>query len=174
MLRYISFRDKETPLGYKTLNIDERIDIYNNYDDSQYDDFITNALQIFEKYKNRCNPSNIRLLKIDNNCKFGDIHIHMHGGYQCNKNGQWSNNCFPSFCDIGYTFNNKDIKCIKDICMKNTVKKNVFGILAIIFLVLFIMLLIIILCCAKNFISVIILIIFLVLFIIFLILYLTT
>ena len=171
MLRYIPLPDKETPLGYKTLNIDERIDIYNKYDDSQYDNFITNALQIFQKYKNRCNPNNIRLLKIDNNCEFGD---HMHGGYQCNSNGQWSNNCFPSFCDIGYTFNNKDNKCIKDICMENTVKKNVFGILAIIFFVLFIMLLIIILCGFKNFISVIILIIFLFLFIIFLILYLTT
>jgi hypothetical protein len=173
MLRYIPLPDKETPLGYKTLNIDERIDIYNNYDDSQYDNFITYALQIFEKYKNRCNPSNIRLLKIDNNCKF-EGEQHMHGGYQCNTNGKWSNNCFPSFCDIGYTFNNKDIKCIKDICMKNTAKKKVFGILVIIFLVLFIMLLIIMLCGFKNFISVIILIIFLVLFIIFLILYLTT
>lgn len=173
MLRYIPLPDKETPLGYKTLNIDERIDIYNNYDDSQYDNFITYALQIFEKYKNRCNPSNIRLLKIDNNCKF-EGEQHMHGGYQCNTNGKWSNNCFPSFCDIGYTFNNKDIKCIKDICMKNTAKKKVFGILVIIFLVLFIMLLIIMLCGFKNFISVIILIIFLVLFITFLILYLTT
>lgn len=173
MLYYKAFTDHETPLGYKTLNIDERIDIYNNYDDSQYDNFITNAIQIFEKYKNRCNPSNFRLLKIDNNCKFEDIN--MHGGYQCdNTNGKWSNDCLPSFCDIGYTFNNKIIKCIEDICMKNTVKKNVFGILAIIFLVLFIILLIITLCGYKNFISVIILIIFLILFILFLILYLAT
>jgi len=54
MLRYMAFPDKETLFGYKTLNIDERKDIYNNYDDSQYENFITNALQIFEKYKNRC------------------------------------------------------------------------------------------------------------------------
>jgi len=77
-------------------------------------------------------PSNIRLLKIDNNCKFGDIHIH--GGYQCNTDGKLINNCFPSFCVIGYTFNNKDIKCIKIYACKILLNKcfwntgnNIFG-----------------------------------------------
>lgn len=48
--------EKKIPLEYQINEIDERVNILNGYDDSIYQDFIDNALLIFEKYKTKCNP----------------------------------------------------------------------------------------------------------------------
>ena len=81
------YESKTVPLEYTIRNIDERIDIYNDYDDSKYQQFIDNAKNIFNKYENNCNPYNKNLLKIDNACIFEDEH--MHGGYECKIDGTW-------------------------------------------------------------------------------------
>lgn len=105
------------PLEYQINLIDERVKIFNSYDDSIYQDFIDEALKIFDKYKKRCNPNNKNLLYITEKCTFDNSKIH--GGYQCNDDGTWSDICIPSFCDYGYYFDKIEKKCIKDICIKN-------------------------------------------------------
>jgi len=109
------------PLEYQIYKIDERVKLYNKYDDSKYQDFINKALKIFEKYKKRCNPNNKNLLFINDECYFKDPHLH--GGYECDNIGFWSRKCVPSYCDNGYIYDKRENKCIKDLCI-NTEQKN--------------------------------------------------
>ena len=113
---YINKDTVNIPLEYQIHEIDERVQLYNGYDDSKYQDFIDEALKIFSKYKIRCNPKNKKLLFISDKCKFSDFR--MHGGYECDNNGFWSNKCVPSYCDSGYIYSKIENKCIKDICIK--------------------------------------------------------
>ena len=113
--------DKENksniPLEYQINEIDERVNIYNGYDDSKYQDFINEAKKIFKKYETQCNPKNKNLLLINNKCYF--LGNHLHGGFPCDKNGFWNKNkCVPSYCDIGYIYNKTENKCVKDFCFK--------------------------------------------------------
>ena len=105
------------PLEYQINLIDERAKIFNSYDDSIYQDFIDEAINIFNKYKKRCNPNNKNLLFITEKCSFNNSKIH--GGYQCNDDGTWSDICVPSFCDYGYYYDRIQKTCIKDVCIKN-------------------------------------------------------
>ena len=113
-----SYQDKNPiPREYLVHPVDERVDIFQNYDDSLYDKFISEAKKIFEKYKTKCNKDNLKLLLDPNNKKDcykikGDSHAH--GGYKCNEKGEWSDECVPYYCDIGYYFDVYKNKCMKD------------------------------------------------------------
>ena len=73
------------------------------------------ANQIFLSYKSTCNPNNKKLLLINEECTFEDIHLH--GGYKCSDDGTWSSDCSPSYCDNGYFFDEINEKCIEEeIC----------------------------------------------------------
>ena len=100
------------PLEYKVTPIDERVNIFHNYKDSYYDLFIKEALNIFNKYKTKCNPNNKKLVNMNSKCKekFGDNFIF--GGYECDEDGTWSNKCVYYFCDIGYVYDFKLNKCV--------------------------------------------------------------
>ena len=53
--------EKNIPLEYQINLVDERVPIYNGYDvqsDSNYQEFINAAKDIFKKYKTKCNPKN--------------------------------------------------------------------------------------------------------------------
>ena len=103
------------PLEYQVNEIDFRVPIYNGYDDQLYDNFIMVANQIFLSYKSTCNPNNKKLLLINEECTFEDIHLH--GGYKCSDDGTWSSDCSPSYCDNGYFFDEINEKCIEEeIC----------------------------------------------------------
>ena len=109
---------KNIPLEYEINEIDERVNIFNGYDDSKYQDFIDEAKKIFKKYETQCNPKNKNLLLIDYKCYFlGQPHLH--GGFPCDVNGFWNKKkCVPSYCDIGYIYDKRENKCIKDVCFK--------------------------------------------------------
>ena len=117
-----------TPREYLTHEVDERVNIYQNYDDSIYQQFIDEAKKIFEKYndKKECNPKNKKLLFDPNNNKECYKFIedeHAHGGYLCNnETKQWSDTCVPYYCDIGYYFDTYKNKCIKDHCTEEDKK----------------------------------------------------
>ena len=104
----------KVPLEYEVSAPDEKSEIFENFDEN-YDVFINEAKKFFEKYKGECNSDNKNLLKISEECegKFGNKYTH--GGYECGNDGKWSNNCIPSYCDMGYTFDKADKKCIKDL-----------------------------------------------------------
>jgi hypothetical protein len=110
-----------TPKEYLVYPVDERVNIYQKYDDSIYDIFINEAKRIFTKYneEQQCNPDNLLLTYEPNNseCYNFNNDSHAHGGYQCNKTSKtWSNICKPFYCDIGYYFDTFQNKCIRDIC----------------------------------------------------------
>ena len=100
------------PLEYLLTPVDERINIYQNFKDSNYDLFINEALKIIEKYKTRCNPFNKRLVYYSDNCKGKFENDYTFGGYECDNDGFWSKKCVPMFCDIEYVYNHKLNKCI--------------------------------------------------------------
>ncbi len=112
---YYDRRENIFPLEYRIQEIDERVELYNGYDDSKYQDFINEAKKIFEKYKTQCNPKNKNLLLISEKCIFSDYRLH--GGYQCGNDGIWSNICVPSYCDAGFIFDKKLNKCIENPCI---------------------------------------------------------
>ena len=124
-----SYQEKNPiPREYLIHPIDERVNIYQNYDDSIYQQFIDKAKIIFDKYnkKGECNPNNIKLLfENDTNCYKIEGDEHAHGGYLCdNKTGNWSNICKPYYCDIGYYFDTYKNKCIKDQCTEEKEEDN--------------------------------------------------
>ena len=100
------------PLEYLVTEVDEKIEIYENFKDNNYNIFIEEAKKIFDKYKTKCNPKNKKLVYVTDKCngKFGNEYTY--GGYECGDNGLWSNKCIPSYCDIEYVFNHKLGKCI--------------------------------------------------------------
>ena len=107
------------PREYQFDPVDERIDLYSHYSDSNYDIFIDEGLKIYNKYNknNECNPKNERLLLHDDKCqKFEEVGLeNAHGGYKCNKEGHWDKSkCFPYYCDIGYFYDRYQNKCVKE------------------------------------------------------------
>ena len=146
-----SYQEKNPiPREYLMHEVDERINIYQNYDDTILEQFIIEAKKIFEKYnvKKECNPKNQKLLYDSNNkidCYFFEEDEHAHGGYLCNETGQWSNICMPYYCDIGYYFDTYQNKCIKDQCTESEENKDEddeFPVLVVILIVLFVIIVI--------------------------------
>ena len=126
---YTYQKKNPTPREYLIHPVDERINIFKSYDDSLYEDFISEAKKIFKKYNNdnKCNPENLDLLYEPNNkeCYNFEKDSHAHGGYECNqKTGNWSKICKPYYCDIGYYFDKYQNKCIKDICTEEEEDDN--------------------------------------------------
>ena len=39
-----------------------------------------------------------------------------HGGYACKDDGTWDTVCVAAYCDMGYRFDQKRKKCVKDVC----------------------------------------------------------
>ena len=140
---YENETDTKIPLEYQVNEIDLRVPIYNGYNDLLYDNFIMMANQIFKMSKSECNPDNKKLLLINEECTFEDIHLH--GGYKCSDDGTWSSDCSPSYCDNGYFFDEINEKCIEEeICDKIDKKKNKnYLIISILFLCAFILFLVI-------------------------------
>ena len=108
--------DSKTPLEYEFSAPDEKSEIFENFDENTYEKFVKKAKNIFEKYKQECNYDNKNLLKITEECdgKLGNNYTH--GGYECGSDGKWTNSCVASYCDLGYTFDRINKKCIKDYC----------------------------------------------------------
>ena len=119
-----------TPREYLIHPVDERVNIFESYNDSLYDQFISEAKNILSKYNDeqKCNPNNLDLLYDPlnkNECYVFENDTHAHGGYECDpETGKWSNICKPYYCDIGYYFDKYQNKCIKDICTETEEEKK--------------------------------------------------
>jgi hypothetical protein len=105
------FYDKDNfsvPLEYEVTPVDERISLYENFNESNYHVFAQKAKEIFKKYENECSKSKTNLFLLDNNCSLG--------GYPC-VNGKWNKEkCVQFYCDLGYIFDKGSQKCIPDNC----------------------------------------------------------
>ena len=104
------------PEEFQVTPVDERIDIYNAYDDSLYQSFIEKAKKIFKKYneEGKCNPDNKNLKMLSKECdkEFDSV---THGGYECGKDGKWTKKCKPFYCHKNYYFDYVNEKCVKDV-----------------------------------------------------------
>ena len=106
--------DKETPLEYEVNPIDIRIKLYKEFSSNTYNEFVNEALKIFNESKEKCYSNN--LIKFDEECD-KNFEKHTHGGYACNnEENTWSNSCVEAYCDLGYSFDKNNKKCVKDIC----------------------------------------------------------
>ena len=126
--------DLSHPLEYEITPVDEIVNIYNP--EIEYKAFINESLKIFEKYKTKCNPKNMKLVLVTDECDKIFENNYTHGGYECGENGFWTKNCVASYCDIGYIFDFNTKRCIIDICSNNSNnnKNSDFNIFFIIFL----------------------------------------
>lgn len=108
---------EQIPNSFKVNEVDEKTNIYHSYDDSYYNEFIEEAKKILDKYNNdlECNKDNSNLVYENDKCTFlGDEHAH--GGYKCNNQGKWGNECKKSYCDIGYYYDKTTGNCEIDGC----------------------------------------------------------
>ena len=117
---FFDLEDKNVPLEYEITPVDIRLNFYQDFTDKTYDSFIEQILNIFTKIEERCYAN---LIKFDEKCD-GNYKKYKHGGYKCNDDGTWSNNCVEAYCDMGYSFNQKTKKCIKDICSSIPIEED--------------------------------------------------
>jgi hypothetical protein len=104
------------PLEYQITPVDEITNIFEMFTDENYDLFVNESLEVFKKYKTRCNPKNKKLVFYTSKCDGSFKNKYTHGGYECGDDGLWTTKCVPSYCDIGYIFDYTKNKCIYDIC----------------------------------------------------------
>ena len=104
------------PEEFQVTPVDERIDIYDSYDDNLYQKFIDKAKEIFKKYNedNKCNPNNKNLKMLNKECD-KNFNNYTYGGYECGIDGKWSKICKPFYCHKDYYFDYVNQKCVKDV-----------------------------------------------------------
>lgn len=109
---YHEFQESHIPQEYDVQTPDKRINIFNNYDDAFYQEFINEAIEVLDSYKENCNPNHKMLVLFSDECKFDN---HLHGGYACGSDSKWNNksDCIPTYCDSGYYYNKISNSCIK-------------------------------------------------------------
>ena len=108
---YHEFQESHIPQEYDVQFPDKRIKIYKEYDDASYQEFINEAIEVLDSYKENCNPNHTMLVLFSDECKFNN---HLHGGYACGSDLKWNkSNCIPVYCDGGYYYNKISNSCIK-------------------------------------------------------------
>ena len=106
----------DIPLEYEVAQVDDVVDIYEKFDNTNYVKFIQEAKNILQKYNMSCIKNNKKIVLVTSKCdgKFGNDYTH--GGYECGDDGKWTSNCVASYCDVGYIFDYNKNKCVVDIC----------------------------------------------------------
>ena len=112
------YEKNQIPREYQLNPVDERVDIYEPYSDFIYDDFISEGLKIFKKYKTECNPKNKKLTLFTDDCYNIPNIQYSHGGKVCGDDGKWSDKCAPIYCDFGYYFDDYKQKCEINVCLQ--------------------------------------------------------
>ncbi len=110
---FYDLNDKDVPLEYEVTPVDKRINLYEEFKDDTYYLFVEEFLNIFNEINSKCYSNN--LIKFSEKCD-SNFKKHTHGGYACNNDGTWSNKCVEAYCDLGYSFDKNQKKCIKDVC----------------------------------------------------------
>ena len=104
------------PMEYVLNPVNFRVDIYSDYSDNIYDQFIQEGLSIHKKLneENKCNSKNSKLLLHDDKCKNLES-TSSNGGYKCKNDNTWDKTtCVGYYCKIGYYFDQA-----KKICIQN-------------------------------------------------------
>ncbi len=114
------------PEEFQVTPVDERIDIYDDYYEYLYQDFIDKAKEIFKKYNedNLCNPNNKNLKLLSKDCD-KNFNKYTYGGYECGDDGKWNNTCKPFYCHKNYYFDYVNQKCVKDVIAEKYSIQNI-------------------------------------------------
>ena len=106
------------PLEYEVNPIDDRLDFHLNYNgnDDNYLAIVESAIIFLQNFDNMCYNNNKKIVKISENCDGQFENEFTHGGYLCSDDGYWTEECVPTYCDIGYIFDESNKICVKDIC----------------------------------------------------------
>ena len=108
---YHEFQESHIPQEYDVQTPDKRTTIYNAYSDALYQEFIDEAIEVLDSYKEECNPNHTMLVLFSHECKFDN---HLHGGYASGSDSKWNkSNCIPVYCDSGYYYHKISNSCIK-------------------------------------------------------------
>ena len=103
------------PLEYVVTPVDERMTLYENFNESNYHIFVEKAKEIFAKYQKKCSKINKNLVLFNSKCTFQEKNLN--GGNPCGDDGEWNTSiCVPSYCDNNYIFDKKTQKCTFDNC----------------------------------------------------------
>ena len=135
--------NKTIPIEFDINPVDENVNIY-NVDENNLTNFIDKGKGILEKYKNNCNPNNTKLVLVTSECDYKFGNKFTHGGFTCDEDGNWTNICKPSYCDIGYILDDEKKECVVDICHLFKEKKEEPMNVGLIILIVFIFLIIIV------------------------------
>ena len=112
MASYHEFQESHIPQEYDVQIVDKRVKLFTSYNDNIYKEFIKEAINELNWYKDNCNPNNKMLVMFSDECKFENNQ--MHGGFRCGKDSKWNKtDCIPVYCDSGYFYNKISNSCIK-------------------------------------------------------------
>jgi len=142
------------PLEYVVTPVDERMSLYENFNESNYHVFVEKAKEIFEKYQKKCSKINKNLALLNKSCTFEE---NLLGGNPCGDDGEWNTSvCVPSYCDNNYIFDKNNQKCIFDKCtiLESNIFSYLFVIIYFISLLIFLAMMIygcaLCCCCSKR------------------------
>ena len=115
---FYELKGTNVPLEYEVNPVDDRLDFHLDYNgnDDNYLTILESAIILLQNLDNSCYNNNKKIVKISENCdgQFGNEFTH--GGYLCSDDGHWTEECVPTYCDIGYIFDEANKICVKDIC----------------------------------------------------------
>jgi len=112
------------PFEYSFKAVDERIELYEKFDEENYDFMIDEANRIINQYKTDCNVDNPKLVLFNDECTFSDDK-HGRGGYGCGSDGKWNYSlCVKTYCEEGYYMDLNDNMCKKNLCFKHKLKDD--------------------------------------------------
>ena len=109
------YNKKNIPQEFEEIPVDERMKFYNNFEETLdiYNIFVQKGLEIVEKYKTQCNKNNKNLKLLNESCN-KNFNNYTYGGNVCDDEGNWSDECQPFYCDLGYYFDNNTKSCLLD------------------------------------------------------------
>lgn len=116
---YLSRNYSFIPREFDKNLIDERSNIFGEYNDLKYDNFINESKRYLNKYINNCNDENLNLVLLNDSCDFSNKYSY--GGNTC-QNGIWSGSCRITYCDEEFEYNTYLKNCKTEKC----IYKNVF------------------------------------------------
>ena len=116
---FLTAGKKQCLMAFKVSKVDEKTKIYHIYENTYYNEFISEAEEIFDKYNNnsKCDVNNTNLILEDSNCIFEESDTYAHDGHPCRNNGELDKTkCKKSYHDIGYYYDNHRDKCFFAPC----------------------------------------------------------
>jgi hypothetical protein len=113
---FYSLDDKDVPLEYDVTPVDIRLDLYSTFNQNSFQNFTKSSKTILNDIKNKCFAANKNLIMFSDECDKSFKNNYTHGGFTCNEKGEWTKECVAAYCELGYSFDQKNKKCIKDVC----------------------------------------------------------